>query len=274
MNKTIRLSDYHVHSDFSSDSNSTPKSMIKEAINIGLSSICFTDHNDFDYPDEDGKVMFLLNLDKYMRKMNELRLEYDGIIKIYTGLEQGLQKRLADSVNSYGSEYEFDFIIGSSHLVDGIDPYYESFWHGLTAKEGIEKYLMSIADNIKICDKFDVYGHIDYIVRYVQDRDFIYNCEDFTDYIDEILTLLIYKGKGIELNTSGWKYGLCHPHPCDGIIKKYKKLGGEIITIGSDGHRPEHLAYGFDRIPEYLRSCGFEYFTVFEQRKPSFIKLP
>lgn len=273
MDKTIGLSDFHIHTNFSTDSHATPESMVEEAIRLGLSSICFTDHNDFDYPDEDCKVMFLLNLDRYMTEMTALRSKYEGILPIYIGLEQGLQKNLADKINSYGNEYEFDFIIGSSHLVNGTDPYYESYWHGISTKEGLEKYFFSIVENIKSCDKFDVYGHLDYIVRYVTDKKFIYNHNDYAEYIDEILTLLIYKGKGIELNTSGWKYGLSHPHPCAGILKRYKKLGGEILTIGSDGHRPKHMAYNFNQIPDFLKSVGFEHYTIFKNRKPEFIKL-
>ena len=48
-------------------------------------------------------------------------------------------------------------------------------------------------------------------------------------------------GKGIELNTGGFKYGLGHPNPCEDIIKRYKELGGEIITLGSDAHKCESL---------------------------------
>ena len=242
-------------------------------MNLGLSSICFTDHNDFDYPDEDGKVMFLLNLDHYMKEMTRLRAKYDGTIPIYIGLEQGLQTHLADKLNQYGSEYAFDFIIGSSHLVNGTDPYYSSYWDGITAKEGVEKYFSSILENIRICDKFDVYGHIDYIIRYVTDKNFIYDYYDYAEIIDEVLFLLIHKGKGIEINTSGLKYGLNQVHPCTDIIKRYRELGGEIITIGSDGHKPDHIAYAFDKIPEILHYCGFDYYTVFKDRTPQFIKV-
>jgi len=273
MNQPINLSDFHLHTDFSSDSKSTPESMVNEAIKLGLSSICFTDHNDFDYPIIDGKVEFLLNLHSYMKEMIELKARYEGIIPIYIGLEQGLQKSLASKINDYGNEYNFDFIIGSSHLVNGADPYYKTYWEGITIKEGIDKYFLSIVENIKVCDKFDVYGHIDYIIRYIPDKNFIYNYFDYSEIVDEALKLLIQNGKGIEINTSGIKYGLNQTHPCIDIIKKYKELGGEIITIGSDGHKPEHLAYAFEKVPEILKSSGFDYYTIFKNRKPEFIKI-
>lgn len=273
MSKINNLSDFHLHTHFSSDSKSTPESMVQAAINAGLSSICFTDHNDFDYPAEHGKTMFQLDLDCYMKEMTELKNQYKGILPIYIGIEQGLQKHLAFKINSYGKEYDFDFIIGSSHLVNGTDPYYKDYWDGISSKEGIEKYFISILENIKTCDKFDVYGHIDYIIRYVPNKDFIYNYLDYSDTIHEVLSLLIQKGKGIEINTSGLKYGLNQVHPCIEIIRKYKELGGDIITLGSDGHCPEHLAYDFNIIPEILKSCGFDYYTIFKNRKPEFIKI-
>jgi len=273
MNQLNNLSDFHLHTYFSSDSNSTPESMVKEAINRGLSSICFTDHNDIDYPIENGKSMFQLDLPSYMKEMLELKTRYEGVFPIYIGLEQGLQNHLAPKINHYGNEYNFDFIIGSSHLVNGTDPYYKSYWDEITIKEGIQKYYLSIVENIKACDKFDVYGHIDYIIRYIPDKNFEYHHSEYSDIVDEALSLLIQKGKGIEVNTSGLKYGLNQTHPCTDIIKKYKELGGEIITIGSDGHKPEHLAYAFEKVPEILKSSGFDYYTIFKNRKPEFIKI-
>lgn len=84
---------------------------------------------------------------------------------------------------------------------------------------------------------------------------------------------MIQMGKGIELNTAGLKYGLgfCHPHP--DVLKRYRELGGEIITVGSDGHKPEHVAYEFQKVRGILQECGFRYYTEFAGRRPNFIKL-
>ena len=81
-------------------------------------------------------------------------------------------------------------------------------------------------------------------------------------------------GKGIELNTAGLKYGLGFAHPHPDILKRYRQLGGEIITVGADAHKPEHIAYDFGKAADILRSCGFEYYTEFKQRRPIFLHLP
>ena len=91
--------------------------------------------------------------------------------------------------------------------------------------------------------------------------------------IDEILRTLIQKGKGIELNTAGFKYGLGEPHPQSDILKRYLELGGDKITIGADGHNPEHIAYDFKKAETLLKDLGFKYYTVFKKRVPHKIAL-
>ena len=48
-------------------------------------------------------------------------------------------------------------------------------------------------------------GHIVYIVRYGKERKNIILIKNFSDEIDEILKYLIAHGKGIELNTAGFR---------------------------------------------------------------------
>ena len=97
--------------------------------------------------------------------------------------------------------------------------------------------------------------------------------EQFLDVIEEILRVLINNGKGIEINTGGFKYGLGHPNPTEDIIRRYRELGGEIITMGADAHVPEYVAYEFDKTAQIIKNCGFKYYTVFKNRKAEFIPL-
>ena len=162
------LSDWHLHSHFSSDSTETPENIIKNAINMQLKSICFTEHNDYDYPLEDGNVVFALDYDKYTDELLELKERYKNDIFIGIGVEQGLLSSAKDKINNYDPTGRLDFIIGSSHLVYGNDPYYPEFWDNVSVKDAISRYYEAITDCIKTCDNFDVYGHLDYIVRYAR----------------------------------------------------------------------------------------------------------
>ena len=265
------LWDTHMHSQYSGDSDAAQDSMINAAIEKELSGICFTDHLDIDYPEQPD--LFLLDLPNYTASVLAQKEQYQNCIDVRLGIELGLQPHLAALHADILSQYPFDFVIGSSHVVHGFDPYYPKFYEGRTEEACYREYFESILENIRSFDCFDVYGHIDYVVRYGPNRNEQYTYTQYSDVIDEILKLLIKKGKGIEINTGGFKYGLGHPNPTEEIIERYHELGGEIITIGADAHAPEHVAYDFEKVPEILKKSGFRYFTVFKERKPEFIKL-
>lgn len=56
--------------------------------------------------------------------------------------------------------------------------------------------------------------------------------------------IVIENGKGIELNTGGFKKGMQEFHPCTKALKRYRELGGEILTVGSDSHETILLQMG------------------------------
>ena len=267
--------DCHLHSSYSGDSHTPMEEMILQGIAQGLTTMCFTEHNDFDFPylPEEPKDRFLLSPDPYLYDLIRLREKYADNIRILFGVELGLQPQSMRSNAVLAKSYDFDFIIGSSHLCNGRDPYYPDFYEGRSEEEAYREYFESILENIKKFSNFDVYGHLDYVVRYGPNKDKDYSYDKYKDILDKILELLIEKGKGIELNTGGVKSGLKELHPCMGILKRYRELGGEIITIGSDAHSPEHIAAHFDRAENVLKECGFRYYTVFEKRTAEFKKL-
>lgn len=265
------LWDTHMHCYFSGDSESSPRSMIESAITKGLSGICFTDHQDVDYRKEPG--LFDLDFEKYQSEILALKEEYKDRIEICWGVELGLQPHVVEENLAITRSYPFDFIIGSSHIVDHIDIYYPAFYENKTERSAYRRYFESILENLNTNADYDVYGHLDYVVRYGQNKNRFYSYAKYSDLIDEILIKLISKGKGIELNMAGFKYGLGHPNPTEDILKRYKELGGEIITIGSDGHKPDQIAWEYKKVPLLLKQAGFDYYTIFKQRNPIFIKL-
>lgn len=277
-------SDNHVHTSFSTDSDTPMEAMVRRGIKLGLDSICFTDHIDYDFPDTGNGVEFLFEMEPYFEMLSCLQEKYPQF-GIRRGVELGLKPDLAKRCNELIHAHPFDFVIGSTHLVDNVDPYYPSFWKQFSEKDGIRRYYEITMENIRTDTEFDVYGHIDYIIRYtptqqknraqgIIDEVYMERCfRDSSDMIDEILHLLLSKGKGIEVNTAGIKYGLGHTNPQEKVLKRYRELGGEIITVGSDAHETKHLAYAFEGIPELLRKCGFRYYTEFRGRRPEMIPL-
>lgn len=268
-------SDCHMHTKHSGDSSTPMEEMILQSIFQGLTTICFTEHNDFEFPitDLDPKGKFECNADLYFKEFNEYQNKYAGKIQLLFGIELGLQPSVIKQNKSYVEANNFDYIIGSSHLCNGIDPSCSGFYKGRSEEEAYREYFDSVLENIMNFSDFDVYGHLDYVVRYGPNADTKYSYAKYHDILDRILSLLIDKGKGIEINTGGLKRGMRDLHPCADIIKRYKDLGGEIITVGSDAHVPKNIAAYFSRAEDVLNECGFKYYTVFEHRTPIFKKL-
>lgn len=287
------LSDYHMHSAYSSDSDTPMQNMIEQAIQLHLKEICFTDHMDFDYPkvclekDTNGNdyyLDFLFDVTQYIKQIASFREQYQSKINIATGIELGLQSHIVPQVKELMENNSFDFVIGSSHLLYGDDPYYEHFWNQLKrdnefsseeklVQHAIRDYFTEIHQNVQRFPWFQVYGHLDYIVRYAPQKGHYYHPFDYMDIIEEILKDLIQSGRGIELNTSGLKSGLAFANPHMDILKRYKELGGEIITVGADAHTTEYIGYKFNKASEMLLSAGFSYYTTFHHQLPSFHKL-
>ena len=236
------LYDMHLHSDFSSDSTTPVGKQIESARQTGLHGICLTDHMDYDFPEEEidftlspGEIPFEFNLPDYFSQLKKIRQENPDFT-VLTGVECGLQTTTSVlKKNTVLSQMEeFDFIIGSLHLVNKKDPYY--------------------------------LGHLDYIVRYAP-VSFSYEPSVFQEQIDAILAFLIRHDIALEFNTSGYKK-TAHGNPHEDILRRYKDLGGTAITIGSDAHSPEYVAYHFHQAESLLTACGFKEYYTFSKHIP------
>lgn len=271
--------DFHIHTVFSTDSDGDVRKTLDSAIEKGIKTVCITDHWDEDYPEayaepgELGEDLFRFDRNMYFRELEKLKEEYEKKLDLRIGVEIGLQPHLGAFYQEMVKQHPYDFVIGSVHLVNGEDPYYKNWWEQYEDGQMYQKTFEETVCSLKQIEDFDVLGHIDYIVRYGRWQAEAYSYERFRDVLDEILKRVIDSGKGIELNTAGWKYGLdfCHPHP--DVLLRYRELGGEIITVGSDAHKPEHVAYDFKRAEEVLKMCGYTYYTQYRNRKPEFLKI-
>lgn len=262
--------DVHMHCGFSNDSESRPEDMVESAIAKGLSVICFTDHYDKDNLDWGDEAIF--DVESYFQKMIALQEEYRDRIDIRIGAEIGMQPYLAEYYQNFMAQHPFDFVIGSVHSVLEHDVALD-FFQKHSDPEGYKIYFEEMLQDVQKIKSYDVLGHLDYIVRYSNQGSKGFDLNDYMDIIEEILKQVIAHGKGIEMNMSGLKYGLGAPHPQPEIIKRYRELGGEIITVGADGHIPEHIAYDYHLADDILKSCGFKYYTEFKGRKPVFVKI-
>lgn len=262
------IADCHMHTEFSADSETKITDQVEQAIALNIPRICFTDHMDMDYPGGD----FQLNTEAYVKRVLELQEEYKDKISIGLGVEVGLQEHLQERLQAYVDRYPFDFVIGSVHLIYGEDPYFGKIFDRIGDAEVYREYFQATHKALKKAPQIQTLGHLDYVVRYGREKDKEYSYKKFQDEIDEVLKLLVEKGIALEVNTAGFRM-LSFPNPHPDVIRRYRELGGEMITIGSDAHTPQVMAYGYDKLPALLEACGFRYYTVFYQKKPRFIKI-
>lgn len=266
--------DCHLHTEFSGDSATPARDQIEKAISLGMKEMCITDHHDYDSGFcEDN---FILDLPVYLPALRALQKEYKDRIRVNIGIELGLQCHLSYYLRNLVDQYQdsFDFIIGSSHFVGGMDPYESKYWETYGELPGLEAFFQASLRRVQnLYDVFDSFGHLDYIGRYAPHQNTFCTYQRFSQWIDPILSVLIEHGKCLECNTGGFKYGLGEPNPQKKILMRYRQMGGELITVGSDAHTPEYIGYEFNRCRQLLLECGFKYYAVFHGRKPEFILL-
>ena len=267
------LTDNHMHTSFSGDSDAAPEDMIRAAQSSGLSGITFTDHLDWDYRHEPH--LFDLDPEKYLPFMRDLAGKYSTeAFRVRVGIELGLQPHLAGRHAALLRSHSFDYVIGSIHQVDGADPYYDDFYNDRSIVVAYREYLLCTLENLAGFSDIDALGHLDYISRYGMrvaaarhvDGSFYYN--DHREIIDVILEFLIQKDIALEVNTGAFRYGYNAPNPSYEILERYYELGGRLLTLGADAHTPGHVAIAFDRVIPRLSEIGFSSYFVFTGRKP------
>lgn len=273
------LCDYHVHTQFSDDSAYPMEQVVKDAISLGLNELCFTDHVDYgikvdwDSGEEirtgyEGNLLANVDYPKYLSDIASLRERYGARITLKTGLEFGVQTHTVPRYEALLRKYPLDFVLLSVHQVEDKEFWTQEFQAGRTQKEYNERYYEELLALTNTYQGYSVLAHLDLIVRY--DGAGVYPFEKVKPLVAEILRAAIAHGKGMELNTSFHRYGLSDSTPSRAILELYRDLGGEILTIGSDSHKPAHLGAYLREGKEYLKSLGFKQFCTFEGMKPLF----
>ncbi len=263
--------DQHTHTKYSPDADqkTTFLDYVNQAKSLGFSGVMVTDHVDYDSPDP--LFQNIIDYRVYFNEVNQVRQKTGLDVRV--GVELGYQKGSISKMKDLVSTYPFDFVIMSLHVIDGEDPYYGTYFQGKTQEDSIRRYFEVVLESVKNFDDYDVYGHLDHIIRYGAFEHRRYDLETYGELIDAILKTIISKGKGIEINMSGLDDITLQTYPSMDVLKRYRTLGGKIITIGSDAHTYLDLGRYFNEAKKILLEAGFDEIAIFSKRKPSFIKL-
>ncbi len=262
-------SDYHIHSYLSTDSKATMDDICQNAIQNGIGEIVLTDH--YDPFNEDIFCEKTYNAAQAFADVSEMQSRYGKHLSILCGVESGQSQLYPESTKKL-LLHPFDYVIGSLHNITGdidlalvdykqIDPHklFEQYFRELIllAKTGL----------------YDCIGHIDYPRRYYHLAGGSFSIADYGDLLVVLLKEIIYRGKGIEVNTSGKRGSLQDTMPGLDVLKLYRNLGGEIITIGSDAHLATDVGRFIPQTTEMFPSLGIRYVTRYAKRIPHFEKI-
>ena len=253
--------DYHMHSRVSFDAKDSGLDMARAAAARGVKEICFTDH--IDYTPELDMVF----------DTAVYNAEYDGLqvpgLLIRRGMEFGLTPDNPDQLKQDLNRRPFDFVLGSVHLVDGVDIYLDPYWQGKTYDEAVRLHLQTTLECVRVHEDYDVLGHLTYIAKCgANPRKELLRYSDHKAIMDEILMELVKHEKGMELNTSG--IDRCGgPLPTLDYFQRFYELGGRIVTVGSDSHDVARAGqYTHEMVAELKKIFG--YVCTFEGRRPIF----
>lgn len=259
--------DCHMHSKLSFDGKADALDMALTARERGLREICFTDH--LDHWIDPVVPYHEYDLESYARTYEPL--EVPGLV-IRRGCEAGLMHWNRAELDRHLSRYPYDFIIGSVHYIHSENPYSAAYWEGKTADQVFRQYLEGVLETVENHDNFDVLGHLTYVSKSPANTTHTpLRYSDYPALIDEILRVLVKKGKGMEINTSGVAR-VGEFLPSADIFRRFRELGGEIVTMGSDAHNCDRVGDHMDGAVRILKEI-FGYVCTFEQRKPIFHKL-
>lgn len=263
------LIDSHSHSRFSFDSQGDCEENILAAIAAGLDGLAFTDHIDR----VESPLDYFFDFDDYLRTLLPLKARYKDQLLVLIGAEMGLNLEKNDWIEAAMADDRFDYFIGSLHTMDNQDVastlrryqgdlkvfyrnYYEAMIHAATGTKG-----------------YHILGHMDYLDRYVQDKEAIPPFAFYKEQVAAVLEHVIQKDLVLEYNTAGKYKGLAYGNPKEEILTLYRDLGGRRICLSSDGHKPEHMGRDFESSKHYLLHLGFTHATYFEKKVPKDVAL-
>ena len=277
------LADYHVHSScsFDADGKARMSEMARAELRRGITEVCFTDHCDIGTPEtiQLGPNSFYLPKSQGHQFIEAMEKAPEGI-EIKLGLELGEGNHDPARAKRIYAMPEYDFILGSLHnLRDERDFYYLKYESAEQCEGLYERYLEELIELAGIpC--FDTMAHIGYCLRYMhrQGLDVEMGMDRFGDRIDVLLKTLIENGRGIELNCAdladGGRSNPMHlTFPSVEVLRRYRELGGDIVTVGSDAHNTGAAGIGIREGYELLRDNGFKYVAVYKRHKPEFKRI-
>ena len=270
------LCDMHTHSDNSFDAKNSVDEMCLAAINRGLYAIAITDHCEapfirFGADCEFG--CFDEQIPKSFADATAAREKYAGKLKVLRGMELGEPLHDPEQTKRALSYGDFDFILASVHNLKNMQDFYYMSYSGVDVDWLLGKYFDELIETAAF-PHFDSLSHLTYPLRYIiAGTGKTPDLSIHKDKIDRIFKILIQNNKALEINVSGLFKEMGCTLPDLPLIKRYKELGGKLITIGTDAHSADMVGKGIEQGIEVAKSAGLTHYAIFEKHSPILIEI-
>lgn len=265
--------DYHLHTDYSMDCKMRIDALCEAAIRSGVSEICITDHTEFGHPQPSADQP--PNIKKWSDDIEAARKKYNQL-EIRKGIEIGDNPRDRARIKAWHSALDVDFLLLSLHLVNNQDPYWPEFFEGRAMEVVYREYVEAKLESALAwsATEYDAFAHLGYCAKFapypMEERPLRWR--HAPDALDQLFKRLAQCGKPLEINSSGMRV-MGESIPGEELLRRFRELGGEVVTIGSDAHRPEHVGYWIEEAQCLAKSCGFRYQATFSKREMTPIPL-
>lgn len=267
--KYYNIYDTHIHSIHSFDGNHSCSQLCESAIKRNAKGICITDHCDIDMKDYDFDAL----VKNQFEDIELAKKRYGDKLEIMFGIELGQGIYLKEKSLDIISRYNYDFILGSIHNLENMQDFYFLDFKNESIDELLTRYFNDLLLLVK-WNKIDSLAHLTYPLRYIYEREnIVVDLSKYDEIITQIFSELINNEKALELNVSGLFMPISETLPSADLIKKYHDMGGKYVTIGSDAHYCEKVCNGVEEGLDILKSCGFESYTIYKNRKPILIPI-
>jgi histidinol-phosphatase (PHP family) len=249
--------DAHLHTELSPDSRVPMELYAAQAFERGIPEIALTDHLDFlpgapayEYADYAGRV-------KLIRGLQE---RWAGKVRIRFGVELTYESRFESEIRKHLETHSYDYVLGTCHAMwDG--PYaparIATFAEGKTVAEAVAPYFAEVMSAIR-SGLFDTIGHLDQVKLWLNEWFKPADFASIPEAYEPLLVALVESGSALEVNSSGLRHRTGETYPGPWVVRRFRELGGERVTMGSDSHLPDTFAFGLEEACEIIAAAGFD----------------
>ncbi len=255
--------DYHLHSDFSCDSETPMAPLCRAAIDFGLTEIGFCEHFDL-VPEDPCYAAF--RVEAWWEELSRCRELFADSLVIRAGIEAGEPHRFGSILADMLGRFPWDYCVGALHWV-GSTMIWDAHYYDQPQDQAYREYFAEL-ERAASCGGFDILAHMDAVKRYGAERYGPFKPQHYEEEIRAVLRACALNDIAVEINTGTLRRPVRETSPGLQVLTWFRQEGGRWVTLGSDAHLPEHVGFGLEHCLDLARAAGFQVVAGFEGRRP------